>query len=708
MNPETIGRYEVVSELGRGGMATVYQAHDPNFDRTVAVKVLPREFLHDPTFRERFEREAKTIAALEHPAIVPVYDYGEDGGLLYLVMRHMPGRSLEDRIKEGALPVADAARILKRIGAALDEAHQHGIIHRDLKPGNVLFDSRGDAYLSDFGIAKLAAAGASLTGTGIIGTPAYMSPEQARGEKDLDARSDLYALGVILFEMLTGQQPYESDTPMGVAVKHILDPVPEILAVKPDLPDDVEPVVSRALAKDRDDRYATAADMAEALSFVARGKPLPDDYRPLPAKEVEQVEKAEQAGKADAAATEALEGLPPVSVPSPPAFPRIMDRDTDTPVVPSAPPAPSPGGAMSGAVAEAVAEAVVEAPPTAEPTTETPEPTERGGIKERVIEKRRHGLPTGCIVVLVVVVLIAFGGVSKARRLSGMLPGLPFFSPSDLASEARDISEMAGLTESTGEIVTHDIAQELGDIDELDVRIDLGATKTVVETTDEDGYAAYGDYTADAAREPLDVVYEARGARGVLNISQEDPALFVLGDDPLGELYLGLTTAVPINLTVSSGLGEMDIDLSELTLNSLTIEGGAGRTWVKLPDRGDLDIRIMGGAGEVIVEAPDDSSELNLRSLTVKGGLGSLSVELPDQGVYDVRVEVGFGEIVIEVPDDLEARIDFEGGIANLTMVNDRFVKVEDEIWQTEDYVDAVNRALIDVVAGMGDVRIED
>ncbi|MBI5715884.1 MAG: serine/threonine protein kinase, partial [Chloroflexi bacterium] len=151
-----IGRYEVKSELGRGGMATVYHAYDPRFKRDVAIKVLPREFLHDPSFRARFEREAQTIAALEHAAIVPVYDFGEQSGVPYFVMRLMPGGSLADHLKQkGSLTLPEVSRIFNRLAPALDHAHAKGVIHRDLKPGNILFDQNNDSYLSDFGIAKL-------------------------------------------------------------------------------------------------------------------------------------------------------------------------------------------------------------------------------------------------------------------------------------------------------------------------------------------------------------------------------------------------------------------------------------------------------------------------------------------------------------------------------------------------------------------------
>jgi serine/threonine-protein kinase len=266
MEAHKIGRYEIKSELGRGGMATVFHAHDPRFRRDVALKVLPREFLHDPTFRVRFEREAQTIAALEHSAIVPVYDFGEEEGQLYLVMRFLSGGSLADRLKSGPLPIEKIIRIVRRVGAALDEAHKQGIIHRDLKPDNILFDQYDDPFITDFGIAKLTEAGSSLTATrAVIGTPAYMSPEQVNGE-DLDGRSDLYALGIIIFQMLTGRLPYEASTPVALLMKHITEPVPNILDIKPDLPPDCAAVLSQALAKEREERYSTAADLAAALA----------------------------------------------------------------------------------------------------------------------------------------------------------------------------------------------------------------------------------------------------------------------------------------------------------------------------------------------------------------------------------------------------------------------------------------------------------
>jgi len=250
-------------------MATVYRGYDPRFEREVAVKVLPPELLHaDPQFRLRFEREAKIIAQLEHPSIVPVYDVGEEDDQPYFVMRYMNGGSLSERIKSGLHSIEEATRILEQIAPGLDEAHAKGIVHRDLKPSNILFDRKGVPYISDFGIAKmLQDQAANVTGSAIIGTPAYMAPEQASGEA-VDGRADIYALGIILFEMLTSKQPYEADTPMGVAIKHITDPVPHILDVKPDLPPEIDELIQKAMAKNKNDRFATAVEMASALNAL--------------------------------------------------------------------------------------------------------------------------------------------------------------------------------------------------------------------------------------------------------------------------------------------------------------------------------------------------------------------------------------------------------------------------------------------------------
>jgi serine/threonine protein kinase len=267
-----IGRYEIRAELGRGGMATVYRAFDPSFGREVAIKVLPRELLHDPEFRMRFEREARIIATLEYPAIVPVYDFGHENDQPYIVMRLMQGGSLADRLKHGPIPLNRTVEILNRLSGSLDRAHARSIIHRDLKPSNFLLDKEDEPYISDFGIAKLTAESSTTARTAIIGTPAYMSPEQWYGEIP-DRRCDVYSLGVITFEMLTGQLPYQANTPPAFMTKHLTEPVPRILDINPRLPAETQSIIEQAMAKSKDARFATAGEMANALAALAQ-KPL--------------------------------------------------------------------------------------------------------------------------------------------------------------------------------------------------------------------------------------------------------------------------------------------------------------------------------------------------------------------------------------------------------------------------------------------------
>lgn len=288
MTPQSIDRYEIIEELGRGGMATVYKARDPLFEREVAVKVLPPELSRDPQFRSRFIREARTVAALEHPAIVPVYDYGESYDQPYLVMRYMTGGSLTDLLRQGPLSLTQTSKILQRIGLALDAAHQKGIIHRDLKPGNILFDQYGEAYLADFGIVHLASSSEALTATGsLVGTPSYMSPEQVHSDKVLDGRSDIYALGVILFQMLTGDVPYAADTPVKTMMQHVMEPIPQILERRPDLAPQFDTIITKAMAKDRDARFATGSELSTALENLinqtgAQQQPITTTPEPMP------------------------------------------------------------------------------------------------------------------------------------------------------------------------------------------------------------------------------------------------------------------------------------------------------------------------------------------------------------------------------------------------------------------------------------------
>lgn len=272
LNAGLAGRYTVVRELGRGGMAYVYLAHDPRHHRDVALKVLRPELQGPGTEPERFLREIRLAAALTHPHILPLYDSGECDGLLYYVMPLL-GASLRHRLRgEQRLPVAEAVRIARTVAAAVGYAHRHGIVHRDLKPENILLHD-GEPLVADFGVAKaLSAASDDLTVRGMaIGTPAYMSPEQAIGEGPVDQRSDIYSLGCVLFEMLCGQPPFTGDTSASVMAQQAARIPPPVRMLRADVPAGVADAVARALAKDPAHRFATALDFAAALQTGAAG-----------------------------------------------------------------------------------------------------------------------------------------------------------------------------------------------------------------------------------------------------------------------------------------------------------------------------------------------------------------------------------------------------------------------------------------------------
>jgi hypothetical protein len=268
------GAFTIEGEIGRGGMGVVYRARDERLKRRVAIKVLPPELAFQAEIRARFTREAETAARLSHPHIVPIYTVGEGNSLVYFVMGYIDGESLASRLKRrGKLPVEEVRRIMKEVADALSAAHAMSVIHRDIKPDNILLEgTRGRVMVTDFGIAKAmsAGSGATLTSAGVaIGTPQYMSPEQAAGERDIDGRSDLYSLGVVSYQMLTGELPFTAPTVAGILMKQITEMPPSLQERRPDSPEDLTLAVTRCLEKDPENRWPSADALRRALESRA-------------------------------------------------------------------------------------------------------------------------------------------------------------------------------------------------------------------------------------------------------------------------------------------------------------------------------------------------------------------------------------------------------------------------------------------------------
>ncbi|HAV78869.1 MAG TPA: hypothetical protein DCX53_16075, partial [Anaerolineae bacterium] len=268
-------RYLIEELLGQGGMSAVYKASDPNLKRVVAIKMIHTHLSENPNFIQRFEEEASSVAQLRHPGIIQVFDFNKDDDVYYMVLEFVPGETFQDHLKRlnddgRQLPSRKVAEYMAEICDAVDYAHQRGMIHRDIKPANLMLNTQGHAILMDFGIAKIVG-GQSHTATGaVVGTAMYMSPEQIRGESP-DRRSDIYALGVTLFEMAGGQPPYQADSAMTLMMMHVNDPIPDLRKLNPEVPDELVAVINKALAKNPNDRYQTAAEMATALRNNLKG-----------------------------------------------------------------------------------------------------------------------------------------------------------------------------------------------------------------------------------------------------------------------------------------------------------------------------------------------------------------------------------------------------------------------------------------------------
>jgi serine/threonine protein kinase len=263
---ENVGPYRLVEKLGKGGMATVFKAYHPSLDRYVAIKALHPAFMEHPGFLERFEREAKVVAKLEHPNIVPIYDFSEHEGRPYLVLKYVRGETLKARLEKSQLTYKESRLIFRVISSALAYAHKQGVLHRDVKPSNVLLDKAGGIYLADFGLARIAETNqTTLSGQMMMGTPHYISPEQAKGLGNLDSGTDIYSLGVMTYELLVGEVPFQADTPFSVIHDHIYTPLPLPRDLNTDINDELQRALLKALAKKREDRFANIPEMMAAF-----------------------------------------------------------------------------------------------------------------------------------------------------------------------------------------------------------------------------------------------------------------------------------------------------------------------------------------------------------------------------------------------------------------------------------------------------------
>jgi serine/threonine protein kinase len=270
---QNLGHYLLVEEVGRGGMATVFRAVDQRNEKQFAVKVLSQTIAGDKRFVKRFERESALLATLIHPNIVPVVDFGEANGLIYMVMPFIDGDTLQDRLDQAEWRSEESHLWIEQLASALDYAHRSGIIHRDVKPANVMIDTQGNALLTDFGLARNVEGSNTLTGSLLLGTPAYMAPEQGRGDR-VDARSDQYSFGVIIYQLESGRLPFEAESPMGTVLMHIQDPVPRPGRFNPELSPGIERVILKSLAKGPAYRYPSVGALRIAYQAAVGGATL--------------------------------------------------------------------------------------------------------------------------------------------------------------------------------------------------------------------------------------------------------------------------------------------------------------------------------------------------------------------------------------------------------------------------------------------------
>jgi serine/threonine protein kinase len=398
------GRYEVEELLGRGGMSTVYRGTDPNLRRTVAIKLIHPHLSYNPEFVRRFEEEAAAVAKLNHPNIIKVFDFDHEDETYYMVLEYVAGESLHDRLKrlnatDRRMPIQQVVEIIAGVCDAVDYAHKRGMIHRDIKPANVMLSVQGPAILMDFGVAKIIG-GEQHTATGaVIGTALYMSPEQVRGERPSE-RSDIYALGVTLFESISGHPPYEADSAMTTMMMHVNDPIPDVSVLNPDTPPSVKAIMNKALAKNPDDRFQSAGAMAAALRAA---------------------DLSQSAAQASAGAA----ALGSTLIDQHPETPPIEGTFIDTPPTPSAE-TTRPGGTFidTPSASPPAQPRYAEQPPSA--ATQSPTLT-ASRAPEATPRKKKKGIPTLALVgggaVLAILVCLLVGLLAAPQLLGSVLGG---------------------------------------------------------------------------------------------------------------------------------------------------------------------------------------------------------------------------------------------------------------------------------------------
>jgi serine/threonine protein kinase len=579
---KTVNGYEVLSVIGRGGMATVYAARQQSMNRTIALKVLPRQFVTDDTYLQRFEREVRIVSQLEHRNIIPVYDYGEWDGLPYIAMRYMPAGSVDDLLRHGAMSMTQVLNIITQIAPALDYAHSKEVLHRDLKPSNVLLDEADGAFLTDFGIARLANdKQAGITTQGVVGTPSYMSPEQAQG-RELDGRSDVYALGVMLFEMATGRRPFESDTPYSIAVMQVTEEPPSPRSIHPNVPFAVERVILKALRKDPASRYQTAQALAEALKqAIEAPESLTTDTEPR-----------------------AL-NVPANTVPSSPASP------------PQSPPVPAPvSPPMSAPVSAPISSSLQGAPGVERRGFHSPY-----GIRDR-IKKRRQTNPLlglllggamGCGMLLVIVVV---GIIAVGTLLSG--------GEATPATPASTLPAVSLNATQTGISVTRDPA-----LPTLDATSESARATLIARNIANDATATASASTPVASfitpvgeREAPTLRPDLRGVRGEIVYADRRR---VDGTSYFQIIRLNLET------------WEENILTNHPSDNSYPLASPDGR-WVAFQSNrdGDFEIFVMNALGGQLVQLTDNDLFDRLAAWSPDGEWVIYSSDLRDDGTFDL------------------------------------------------------------------------